>query len=137
MPDTPGDLSAGRLQMLAIAGVPITYTADTGATWAVTDWVTIDNPDPGPADTSTVRQGLAKGGTAITRGEGAWHGDGHIYFISTSGGPVGQGQVFDYDPATETLTVLYASPSGDVLNAPDNCLRHPARRARALRGRQR
>jgi uncharacterized repeat protein (TIGR03803 family) len=43
-----------------------------------------------------------------------------VYFVSTSGGPAGQGQVFDYDPASDTLTVLFASPSGDVLNAPDN-----------------
>ncbi len=120
VPDVPGDLTAGRLEMLAIDGVPVAYTADTGASWAVTDWVAIDTPDPGPGETSTVQQGVAKGGTAITRGEGAWHGDGHIYFVSTSGGPVGQGQVFDYHPATDTLTVLFASPSGDVLNAPDN-----------------
>ena len=48
VPDTPGDLSSGTLQMLAIADVPITYTADTGSFWGVTDWVTIDNPDRGP-----------------------------------------------------------------------------------------
>ena len=120
VPDTPGDLSSGTLQMLAIAGVPITYTADTGSFWEVTDWVTIDNPDRGPGETSTVQQGLAKGGTAITRGEGAWYGNGRIYFISTSGGPVGQGQVFEYDPTADTLGILFASPNGDVLNAPDN-----------------
>jgi uncharacterized protein len=121
VPTTPGDLTSGRLQMLAIAGVPTTYSADTGTTWGVTDWVTIDNPDPAPGELSTVRQGLAKGGSAITRGEGVWYGNGHIYFISTSGGPVGEGQVFDYDPVADTLTVMFASPSGAVLNAPDNC----------------
>ena len=120
IPDTPGDLSTGTLQMLAIAGVPITYAADTGAFWEVNDWVTIDNPDRGPGETSTVQQGLVQGGTAITRGEGAWYGNGRIYFISTSGGPVGQGQVFEYDPTADTLGVLFASPAGDVLNAPDN-----------------
>jgi uncharacterized repeat protein (TIGR03803 family) len=111
--------------MLAIAGVPVTYTAGTGATWPVTDWVTIDHPDPGPSETSTVQQGIAKGGSVITRGEGAWYRDGHIYFISTSGGPVGQGQVFDYDPASDTLSVLYASPGAAVLNAPDNVTASP------------
>jgi secreted PhoX family phosphatase len=121
VPTTPGDLTSGRLQMLAIAGVPTTYSAGTGTTWGVTDWVTIDTPDPAPGELSTVRQGLAKGGSAITRGEGVWYGNGHIYFISTSGGPVGQGQVFDYDPIADTLTVMFASPSADVLNAPDNC----------------
>jgi secreted PhoX family phosphatase len=28
--------------------------------------------------------------------------------------------VFEYDPATETMTVLFASPDGSVLNNPDN-----------------
>ena len=125
VPDTPGDLTAGTLQMLAMAGVPITYTADTGEAWDVTDWVTIDNPDRGPSEMSTVQQGLAKGGSAITRGEGAWYREGHVYFISTSGGPVGQGRVFDYDIAADTLRVLFASPSGDVLNAPDNICASP------------
>ena len=120
VPDRPGDLSSGTLQMAAIEGVPITYAADTGSTWEITEWVTIDQPDPGPGEPSTVQQGLSKGGTAITRGEGAWYGNGHIYFVSTSGGPVGEGQVFDYDPVADTLTVLFASPGPDVLNAPDN-----------------
>ena len=64
----------------------------------MTDWVDIDNPNPGPGEMSTVAQGQAKGGTAITRGEGAWFGNDRAYFISTSGGPVGEGQVFEYDP---------------------------------------
>jgi secreted PhoX family phosphatase len=120
VPNKKGDLTSGTLQMAAIAGVPVTYTADTGTTWQITEWVTIDNPDPGVGETSTVRQGLTKGGSSFTRGEGVWHADRHIYFVSTSGGPVGQGQIFDYDCKADTLTVLFASPSGDVLNAPDN-----------------
>ena len=43
-----------------------------------------------------------------------------MYFISTSGGPVGQGQVFAYDVAAGEIRVLFASPSADVLNSPDN-----------------
>ncbi len=43
-----------------------------------------------------------------------------IYVISTNGGPVRQGQVFAYDPASATFTCVFASPSADVLNAPDN-----------------
>ena len=154
VPSTPGDLTAGKLQMMAIDGKPDLYRDTTGASFAVTSWVDIDNPDPGVGETSTVQQGLAKGGTAITRGEGAWYGagatgpgngngqgnangrgngngvgrgngnggsgTGDIYFISTSGGPVGQGQVFDYDPVADTVTVLFASPGSATLNAPDN-----------------
>jgi uncharacterized protein len=120
VPDTPGDLTSGRLQMLAIEGVADTYAAPTGATWDVTAWLDIDNPNPGPGQMSTVRQGQAKGGTAITRGEGAWFGNSRAYFISTDGGPVRQGQVFEYDPVRDTLSVLFASPGAATLNAPDN-----------------
>jgi uncharacterized protein len=120
VPDRKGDLSSGRLQMLAIDGVPDTYDAPTGTSWEVTDWVDIDNPNPGPGELSTVAQGQAKGGTAITRGEGAWFGNHRAYFISTSGGPVGEGQVFEYDPRRDELSVLFASPAAATLNAPDN-----------------
>src|SRR5690606_15452446 len=40
--------------------------------------------------------------------------------ISTNGGPARQGQVFAYDPASATFTCVFASPSAEVLNAPDN-----------------
>jgi len=52
--------------------------------------------------------------------EGAWYGNGSIYFVASSGGNVGQGQVFEYDPANQRLRLLFESPSADVLNAPDN-----------------
>ena len=67
-----------------------------------------------------VRQGFAKGAARFGRLEGAWYGHGRIYFVSTSGGNVGQGQVFEYDPLNERLRLLFESPSADVLNAPDN-----------------
>jgi hypothetical protein len=120
IPDTPGDLTSGRLQMMAIDRVPNVFASPTGASWAVTGWVDIDVPNPGPGETSTVAQGQAQGGTAIARGEGAWFGNDRAYFISTSGGPAGQGQVFEYDPVSDTLNVLFASPGAATLNAPDN-----------------
>ena len=120
VPTVPGDLAAGgALQMMAIDGKPDVYFDPTGASWQVR-WVPIANPDPGAGERSTVLQGLDLGGTAIRRGEGAWYGNGRIYVISTNGGPARQGQVFVLDPATDTLRVLFASPSADVLNAPDN-----------------
>src|SRR5690606_8001161 len=65
-------------------------------------------------------QASAKGAARISRGEGAWYGNGVIYVVSTDGGPARQGQVFAYDPVAETFTCVFASPSADVLNAPDN-----------------
>jgi hypothetical protein len=40
--------------------------------------------------------------------------------VSTSGGPIGQGQIFEYEPASGAMRVLYASPASDILNNPDN-----------------
>jgi uncharacterized protein len=56
----------------------------------------------------------------IARGEGAWYDSGKIYFVSTSGGAAGMGQIWVYDPEAETLTLLFESPSSDVLDGPDN-----------------
>jgi secreted PhoX family phosphatase len=87
---------------------------------AQADWVTVDNPDWGPGEPTCWQQAAAKGAARISRGEGAWYGNGVVYAISTNGGPARQGQVFAYDPVNETFTCVYASPSADVLNAPDN-----------------
>lgn len=122
IPHQPGNLAAGgQLQMLAIGEAPrVTYADDTGTDYGVVSWVDIDQPDPGPGEVIPVNQGIARGGASFARGEGIWRGNGVVYFISTSGGPVGQGQVFELDPATDRLRILYASPAGSVLNAPDN-----------------
>lgn len=122
IPTTPGTLAAGgELQMLAIGSATRqTYSDGTGTTYTDLSWVTIDQPDPGRGETSTVRQGIAKGGAQFARLEGAWWGNDRAYIVSTSGGPAKQGQVFEYDPKTETLTVLIASPSAETLNNPDN-----------------
>jgi uncharacterized protein len=67
-----------------------------------------------------VQQGIAKGGAVFARLEGIWYGDGKLYVVSTSGGPIGQGQIFEYEPKTGVMRVLYASPAADILNNPDN-----------------
>ncbi len=56
----------------------------------------------------------------IARGEGAWYDAGKIYFVSTSGGAAGLGQVWVYDPRREELTMLYESSSGAEVDGPDN-----------------
>src|SRR3546814_15991632 len=83
-------------------------------------WGDIDNPDWGPVEPSCWEQSSAKGAARIIRGEGLWYGNGVIYVVSTSGGPAGQGQVFAYDPRSLTFSCVFASPSPDVPNAPDN-----------------
>ena len=122
-PDRRGDLgSGGVLEMLAIGddGSYDTRADATGVRYPRTHWVRIDEPDPGPDETSTVQQGIAKDGAVFARLEGAWYHAGKVYVVSTSGGPTGQGQVFEYDPRAGDMKVLFASPNADVLNNPDN-----------------
>jgi uncharacterized protein len=120
-PNVPGDLHAGgTLEMLVINDGPYDTRPDpTGTTYASTSWVTITEPDPTPP-TPMSAEGFAQGGALFSRLEGAWYADGKVYIVSTSGGPTQQGQVFEYEPATGAMRVLFASPSAAVLNNPDN-----------------
>ena len=56
----------------------------------------------------------------IARGEGAWYDAGKIYFVSTSGGAAGLGQVWVYDPLREQLRLLYESLDANDVDSPDN-----------------
>jgi hypothetical protein len=124
VPAQRGSLRAGgTLQMLAVAGRP-GYSTRTGQVEDApldVEWVTIDEPDPVlPAGPGVFAQGAARGGAAFARLEGAWYGRGKIFFASTSGGDAGQGQIWEYEPASETLRLIVESRAAEVLNAPDN-----------------
>ena len=121
VPASPGNLAAGgQLQMLAIGDTPTQTYSDAGPkSYGQVSWVDIDIPDPAPGTPGTVMEGIAKGGASFERGEGIWYGNGRIYFVSTSGGP-SRGQVFELDPATDELRLIFHSPSLDVLDSPDN-----------------
>ncbi|HET9345775.1 MAG TPA: alkaline phosphatase PhoX [Candidatus Limnocylindrales bacterium] len=140
-PDDPDDLAeGGELHMLAIAGQPnvdLRQGRTRGEPLPVT-WVRIDEPDPELASVSdprsTFNQGWAEGGAKFNRLEGCWEDDGTIFFVSTSGGDIkngdvnsdgfaeGFGQVWAYRPGGGggTLTLIYESPSGSELDSPDN-----------------
>ncbi len=120
VPDEAADLAAGgELQAMVLDGTTDTRLWATGDN-AAASWVVVDSPDWGPGEPTPWQQVQAKGAARIVRGEGAWYGNGVIYMISTSGGAAGQGQVFAYDPVAATFTCVFASPSSEVLNAPDN-----------------
>ena len=115
----------GELWMLKVKG---TSNANLGASFAHrttfdVEWVRIltpDNPAPGTSGTFVWAQGQAAGAATFARLEGCWYGnDAKIYIVSTSGG-IGQGQIWEYSPAEETLSLLFESPGASVLNAPDN-----------------
>ena len=128
-PGRPGELLAqgGTLETMVIDGLPRVNTrAGFGSGIQVGDtlpvsWVTIDEPDPA---TDTVRaEAQNKGAAIFYRGEGMWHGNGLIYFISTGDGSadsVHWGQVWAYDPKARAVTLVVQSPGLGVLDAPDN-----------------
>jgi secreted PhoX family phosphatase len=129
VPNVPGRLElGGRLEMLAVEGRPgldLRRGVRRGEKLAVS-WLGIDDPrrahrDPQEGDTQGVfTQGAAKGGARFARLEGAWFGEGRLVFTSTSGGAAQRGQVWQLDPESSRLSLLYES-SGEVdLDGPDN-----------------
>jgi uncharacterized protein len=120
-PTNRDDLAAGgMLEAMTLAGTTDTISWTTGTSAPVESWVTVDSPDWVAPEPTPWQQVSAKGAARISRGEGAWYGNGLIYVISTNGIPPPQGQVFAYDPIADTFTAVFGSPSADVLNAPDN-----------------
>jgi secreted PhoX family phosphatase len=81
-------------------------------------WVRIEEPDPRG---DTVREeGQSKGAARFARGEGAWYGNGRVYFVSTSGGDKGKGQVWAYDPRAGRVSLIVESANATALDNPDN-----------------
>ena len=125
VPATPGRLSdGGELFAMKVRGVNVANLGanlSNGATYDV-EWVPITNPDSAGAIPGNFvwSQGRARGAARFARLEGCWYGnDAKIYIVSTNGG-IGQGQIWEYDPAAESIRLLFQSPGAAVLNAPDN-----------------
>jgi secreted PhoX family phosphatase len=139
----------GRLQMLKVKGVDQAHLEASQAkgTRYHVEWVDIDDPDPTfpytPGQTAPTAndealvhvgdQGRAQGAAGFSRLEGAIFDKGVVYFTSTQGGGAvmdgpntstgygaGSGQVWGYDTRSETLFLVYQSPSRAVLDFPDN-----------------
>ncbi len=134
IPDQPGVLAAGgTLQMMAVTGQPgyLTARGQTPGEVLRTHWVDIDDPDPANAEADRLavfRQGLDRGAARFARLEGAFHGDDGIYVVSTNGGDARAGQVFHYRPTSADggeLTLVFESPSKEVLDSPDNIVLSP------------
>ena len=145
----------GKLQMLAVAGQPnadLAARQRRRATYKV-EWVDIEDPDPSfpftPGQTAptsnndaisyVARQGWEQGAAFFSRLEGCVYDNGVIYFTSTQGGgpaePTdsdsvngwgnGNGQIWAYRIASETLQLIYQSSGPDVLDFPDNVTTSP------------
>jgi uncharacterized protein len=121
-------LAGGRLQMLKIRG-EWAYDTRSGQQRNQpmrVEWVDIDDPDPAVAESNpsaVYEQGLQRGGATFGRLEGCAWGNGAVYLVSTDGGDVNEGQVWEYRPAGESggvLRLVYESPDREVLSFPDN-----------------
>ena len=78
-----------------------------------------DVPDGKASDDFVWKQGRALDAATFARLEGCWYGNGKVYIVATDGG-AGQGQVWEYDPSGETISLLFESPGKHVLNKPDH-----------------
>jgi len=125
IPNVPGKLlQGGKLQALKIKGTEY-FSADTTTGFLdklnvplPCEWVDIENVDP---DTDTVRfEGHIKGAAKFSRGEGMWYGDGNIYFCCSDGGDLRKGQIWAYNAAAETVTLIIESVDENMLDMPDN-----------------
>lgn len=133
VPNENGNLAAGgRLQIAEVVGEDdLRGHVKSGAKFDIR-WHTIPEPTlantPGlekPDEHGVFKQGKKLGGTTFARLEGCWSGNGMIYFDATSGGRARAGQIWQYDPAKEKLTMLFESPGKETLNMPDNLCVNP------------
>lgn len=143
-------VDGGKLQMLAVVGMPNANLAASQrqrATYDVT-WVDIEEPDvafpytPGQTAPTTNNeaivfvgnQGREQGAAWFSRIEGCVYDNGVVYFCCTQGGgpaetsigPIadgfgnGSGQIWAYRIEEQVLQLIYESPGPNFLDLPDN-----------------
>ncbi|MBU7586247.1 MAG: DUF839 domain-containing protein [Nostoc sp. TH1S01] len=128
IPNQSNNLSAGGvLYALKITGSSGINTA-TGFpknTARAVEWVQISNPDPA---TDTVRtEGYNNGAARFSGGEGIFYGGGYVYFTCKSGGSTGDGQIWRYSPANNTVELYIEPNNSGILDNPDNIIVFPNR----------
>ena len=120
LPADPALPFVGKLQALRVVGRP---RFDTGTGLQVGDGLPIewvDVVDAQPVGDTLRSEAASNGAALIRRGEGIWWKDGRCYVVSSTGGPVSGGQVFELDPAAATLRLVVQSNDTNVLHMPDN-----------------
>ena len=127
--ETTGPLQALKLKDEFHANMDIGRVV--GKPYAV-EWVSV--PEPDHDDDTDARldrvsgftpnrvQAQDNGAAYFDRLEGMWTepGESRIYFDTTSGGAAKLGQVWEYHPGRETLTLVFESSSSAELQNPDN-----------------
>lgn len=111
IPDTRDDLTAGRLEAMAV--LPPRGRGDR----LRVRWVDVTDI----RDSETLRtEGAARGATPFTGNEGIIHFGGSIYFDEGEGGEAGLGRIWRYRPAQNTLELFYESGEESAMRQPDN-----------------
>ena len=85
------------------------------------EWVSV--ADPQALKASTRDQAHNSGAAFLSRGEGAWFAEGHVYICSTDGGPNRRGQLYRLDilsDGMDRLTLVAQAESEDSFANPDN-----------------
>ena len=122
--------AGGKLQMLKAKGTQnLVKGLKAGQTFEVS-WVDIEEPEAPHADAKRsgdgcFHKGYSQQGAMFSGLEGCWHSQGTIYFTAKSGGDSASGQIWSYVPKQEILSLVYESPSGVVLDMPDNITKSP------------
>ncbi|WP_193212507.1 alkaline phosphatase PhoX [Luteolibacter marinus] len=136
IPDRKEDLSAGKLQALAIVGRPSAslQNYDPDSTWPQSgapmeaSWIDLENTEA-PADDLRIR-GHQAGAARFARGEGIHFVDGSFYICCTDGGPSRRGQIFRLEPSLDSkkpdrLELFLQPEISDLLTNGDNLCAAP------------
>ena len=130
VPKVKGELQrGGSLWMLKAHGASDLRRGHRTGDRFKASWVPIEHPErglgPEGGQDGNLREGVANGGSTFVRLEGCYASGDTIYFISTSGGDAGAGQVWAYDAREESLLLVYESPAQETLYYPDNVVLSP------------
>jgi len=113
-PGSGGNLAdtEGVLQALKIKGVEnavMDTFPEVGEPYEV-EWVTIAEPNPDDDTDATPlavgEQAKAQGAAIFDREEGIWVGGDKLFFDCTEGGEADLGQVYEFDPGSQTITLI-------------------------------
>lgn len=107
----------------------LAYVSTPGAVLQVT-WAVV--PDPDFATTPNRSQFSDNQVTRARKYEGIWWGEGDAWIVSSysdagaaAPGTDHRGQIWRYDPAAETLTLVYHAAPGSFFDGPDNIVVTP------------
>jgi secreted PhoX family phosphatase len=135
-----GSLHAGgKLAAMRVAGLTTDLSiVQAPGTVLPVSWIDVPNVDPGDDEETVREQVVALGATPIQKAEGVWTGnDGEIWFVSSRGdGPDAEdpedvsaglhaGQIWRYDPRTESIELVVIFPAGSPFDGPDNITAGP------------